>query len=219
MLMMVRRTVHAASLLPVLAVAALALCGGCSSPSRGEKMVQTFDLTRRTVWDGQRRVDATQRALDAMRTTRADMLNDSFRNYKEAVEKLEATGAQAKERATAMQEEADAHVKAWEKEVGEINDPAIKASMESRRAAVRANFGQVKAAAQEARKAYDPYLAGNQQIVKSLSIEMSPAAITGLSAPIDRVQADGATLKEKLGALDKVLDRIAKGESAAGATK
>jgi len=219
MFMMIRRTVRAASLVPVLAVVALAFTGGCSSASRGEKMVQSFELTRKTVWDGQRQVDTTLRSLQALRTTPAHELNDGFRRYKDDVQKLKEQGDVARERAVAMQEEADAHVKAWEKEVSALDDPTVKASMESRRDAVRTNFSLVKAYAQDARKAYEPFLAGNQQIVQALSIQLSPASISSLSPSIDRVLADGGTLKEKLAALDRALNNIAKGESAVGKTQ
>ena len=195
----------------VLLSLSLALAGGCAT--RGEKMVQSFARTRQTVDDAQRHVDATLLALHALRSTSGHELTDGFRRYKNLVEKLEEQGADAAWRGRAMQEETDEHVRAWQKEMETLNDPAMKASLESRRQAVRTNFKLLQMYAQDARKAYGPYLAGNKECVRALSIDLSPAAISSLSPSIDRILRDGATLKEKLAAMQHAMNNIANGVS------
>jgi hypothetical protein len=195
----------------------LVLAGGCAS--RGEKMVQSFARTRETVTEAQRQVDTTLVALHALRSTPAQQLTDGFRRYKSSVEKLEKQGADATWRGRTMQEEADEHVRAWQKEMETLNDPAMKASLESRRQAVRTNFKLLQMYAQDARNAYNPYLAGNKECVRALSIDLSPAAISSLSPSIDRILQDGATLKEKLAAMQYAMNNIAAGVSPIGATE
>ena len=195
-------------------VVAVALAGGCST--QGEKMVESFERTRKTVDEAQGQVGATLVSLHALRSTPAPMLKDGFRDYKKEVEKLEEEGADARRRAQAMREEADAHVKAWQKEMATLKDPAVKASMEQRRQAVRSNFELLKMYAQDARKAYDPYLAGNKEIVRALSIDLSPAAISSLSPSIDGVLLNGKALQERLSAMQRALDNIAAGVSPLG---
>src|SRR3982751_4219858 len=130
--------------------------GGCAT--RGEKMVQSFGRTRETVARAQGRVDGTLAALDNVRTARADGLSDAFRKYRESVGLLEQEGRDVKERAVTLREEADAHVKAWQKEMEWVKDPMIRAGLEERRDAVRTNFKLVQLYAQDARKAYEPCL-------------------------------------------------------------
>src|SRR4051794_11722470 len=106
----------AVSLALALALAfALAFVGGCST--QGEKMVESFASTRETVSKAQRQVDTTLVSLHALRSTPVPALKDGFRDYKDAVEKLEEQGADAKKRATVLQDRADSHIKAWEKEM------------------------------------------------------------------------------------------------------
>jgi hypothetical protein len=218
-MMVICRTGGAASRLSVLAIVALSLAGGGGCSTQGEKMVESFALTRKTVDEARRQVDTTLVRLHALRSTPVPGLKDGFRSYKESVAKLEKEGVDARQRATAMREEADAHVKAWQKEMAELKDPTIKASMESRRQAVRTNFELLKMYAQDARKAYGPYLAGNKDIVQALTIDLSPAAIASLSPSIDKVLLDGKALQEKLAAMQLALTNIAMGVSPIGETK
>src|SRR4029078_9414715 len=113
--MIFRRLDSAKCLLLALTMFAVAPAGGCAT--QGEKMVQSFARTRESVSEAQRQVDTTLVSLQALRTAPASALKDTFRRYKDEVAKLEQEGADARFRAKAMQEEADMHVKAWEKEM------------------------------------------------------------------------------------------------------
>jgi hypothetical protein len=115
-----------------------------------------------------------------------------------------------------MQENMDMNIKSWQKEMETIEDPTVKASVESRRDAVRSNYELVKMYASEARHAYEPFLQGNRDIVKALSIDLSPAARSSLGKSMDKTAADGKTLKQKITAMQKALDNIAQGRSPIG---
>ena len=207
------RTGRATVLLVVLAVAHAA---GCSSTTRGEKMVQGYARTRETVGEAQRQVDITLYSLSSMRTTRPEGLPDAFKRYKEAVAGLEEEGKDAKKRAVAMQGQAETHIKAWEAEMETFKDPTVKASLESRRQAVRSNFKLIRMYADDARKAYGPCLQGNQELVRALSIDLSPAAVSGLAPAMDKVAADSQALQERLAAVQRALGNIANGVSPIG---
>ena len=191
--------------------------GACAT--RGEKMVQSFGKTRERVSQAQGRVDRTLAALNNVKGAGAESLPAAFRDYREAVDQLEQEGKDVKQRAVTMREEADAHVKQWQKEMESVKDPMIRASLESRRDAVKTNFKLVKMYADDARKAYEPCLRRNKEIVQALSIDLSPAAITSLGPAIDSVMADGNTMKMKLAAMQHALNNIANGVSPIGETK
>ena len=192
----------------------MALAGGCST--QGEKMVESFSRTRQLLADSQDQVDMTLIRLKGVRSARGEMLGDAFRQYKQEVTRLQEKGKDSKRRADTMNQEADAHIKAWESEMKDIKDPAIKSSLESRRNAVRSNFKLVQMYAQDARKKYEPFLEGNRQLVQALSIDLSPATINSLSPSMDRVAADGQALKERIVAMQRALDNIAGGISPIG---
>ena len=203
----------------ILLLCVLTACtaGGCAT--RGEKMVQSFSRTRERLTRAQTSVDNTLAALNNVRTARADGLKDAFARYRDTVTQLEQEGKDAKQRAVTMQEEADAHIKAWQKEMETIKDPMIRASVESRRSAVRSNFKLVQMYAEDARKAYEPFLRRSKEIVQALTIDLSPAAVTSLGPAIDSVTADGEALRLKLAAMQNALNNIANGVSPLGEMK
>ena len=194
----------------------LSLAIGCSSTTQGEKMVQSYARTKETVAETRAQVDATLIALNGLRNTPGDQMKSAFRYYKEAVEDLEKEGESAKWRATSMKGQSDEHIRAWQEEMKSINDPAIKSSLQSRQDAVRTNFKLIRLYADDIKKAWDPFLKGNKDIVQALSIDLSPATINSLAAPIDRVLADGAKLGQSLAAIQLALNNMANGVSPIG---
>jgi len=209
--------VIARSLLPVVSfVFALVLLAGCASnkQTQGEKAVQSFESTRMHVADAQKQVDSTLASMGQFQYT--GNLNNAFQNYKAALAQLEESSEDAKWRAQAMRENQAKFVENWQKEMDKIQDPTLKSNMEARREAVKQNFAQVKAAAAEARQAYEPFIRGNKDIVQSLSVNLSPAMVPSLKPKMDQTTADGQVLKAKLAALQKQLDNIAHGQSASG---
>jgi len=203
-----------ARLLCAFAVAWLAGLSGCASP--GEKMVESYSTTRRTLAESQSHVDGTLMALLDLRRMPAEALKDAYGRYKEHVSELEKDAQQAKWRAKEMADEQDAHIKAWQKEMASIDDPTMKSSLESRRQAAATNYKLVRMYADDVRKAYEPFLQRNQQMVQALSIDLSPAALKSLAPSIDQINADSATLKQKIWLMQHAMDNIANGVSPIG---
>jgi chromosome segregation ATPase len=206
-----------------LATALVALLGiglfdGCASATQGEKMVQSYARTRETLAEAQNQVDTTLFNLTQLRTTHAQDLKNAFRAYKKAVSDLQSEESSAKWQATAMKGNVEENIAAWQREMETLKDPTIKASVQSRREAVRTNYALVRMYADDIRKAYDPFLQGNNEMIRALSIDLSPAALSGLAPAIDRVAADGVNLKQKLAAMQHALDNIANGVSPIGGT-
>jgi hypothetical protein len=196
-------------------VFALILAGGCASKTQGEKTVQSYMKTRQTLEDARRQVAVTQGSLVNLLRQPPD-LKEAFGRYRDTVGELEKKGADAKRRSQAMKERSDDHIQAWQEEMKTIKDPAIKASLESRQGAVRANFALIQMYAQDARKAYEPFLSGNKDMVQALSIDLSPAGISSLAPSIDRIIGDGKALDNKLWMMQQALDNIANGQSPLG---
>jgi hypothetical protein len=197
-------------------VVVAALASGCSSSSGGQKTFESFTKTRSTLATAQSDIDQTLARLNGLRITTPDNLNNAFKQYKQSVDQLEQRGKDAKQLAASMQENMDMNIKSWQKEMETIQDPTVKASVESRRDAVRANYELVKMYASEARQAYEPFLQGNRDIIKALSIDLSPAARSNLGQAMDKTAVDGKTLKQKIAAMQKALDNIAQGQSPTG---
>src|SRR5215204_46301 len=57
----------------------------------------------------------------------------------------------------------------------------------NRRQAARSNFDLVRMYADDVRKAYEPFMQRNKEMVKSLSIDLSPAGLFFFSRSVDHV--------------------------------
>ena len=203
----------------IAVIAALSFAVGCSSSGRigeSEKAVEGFQSTKAALVKAQAQVDTTLAAMNQLSATAGGDLQKTFKNYTAAVEDLEDTAAGAKKRAEAMRKNVDAYVAKWQKEMQTMQDPTIKASLEKRRQAVTANFAKVRESAQAVREAYQPFIAQSKEIQRALSVDLSPAALPGLKPSMDKANAQGKTLKEKIAALQGELDRIAAGISPTG---
>jgi hypothetical protein len=179
-------------------------------------MVESYASTRETVAKAQRQVDETLVSLHRLRSTPVPAMKDGFRDYKGDVEKLEAQGTDAKKRATVLRDRQASHIAAWEKEVAQMKDPAIKATMEQRREALPANYKLLMLYADDTRKAYGPFLTGNKDLVQALSLDMSPAAVASLSPAIDGVLLNGKQLQQSLALMQIALNNMANGISPLG---
>jgi hypothetical protein len=192
------------------------LTSGCASSSGGEKTFETYARTRGMLATAQTDVDNTLAALNSLRITEPGNLNNAVRQYKDAVARLEKKRTEAKQLAAGMEENMDMNIITWQKEMDQIQDPEVKASVESRREAVRSNYQQVKMYAQDTRNAYEPFMKGNQDIIKALSMNLSPANVSTLGSAMDRTAANGKTLKDKIAAMQRAMDNIAKGQPPIG---
>ena len=208
---------HRASILFVLALAIAAASGaGCSSQTKGQKAVESFSKTRDTLADSQNQVDATLAMMNRVHAARGEAVNFAYKDYQQSVEQLEKDAEAAAYRAKSMKEESDEYLRSWQEEMKSVKDPAIKASLESRREAVRSNYALVRMYADDVRKAYEPFLQSNKELVQALSIDLSPAGMTSLSTAFDSVAASGQHLKEKIALMQIALNNIAAGQSPLG---
>ena len=199
----------------VSSVFAFAFFGiGCAST--GEKTLDSFSRTRANVSESRAQVGDTLTALRIMRMARGDGLKEAYQHYKKSVDKLEKSEVEAKQRALALKEQADTHIQEWEAEMKSVKDAQIKASLESRRQAVRSNFKLVQMYADDVSKAYGPFISGNKDIVQALSIDLSAAGISNLGPSMERVMDDGTALDQKLWSMQQSLDNIANGISPLG---
>jgi len=206
----------------VVAVMAASIgAGGCASSSTsstggGEKIAESYSRTRGLLASAQVQVDQTAQTMSSMRMTDPTNLSNAFGQYKKSVAALEKKSTDARRLAADLQENMEMNKLNWQKEMDAISDPTVKATAENRKAAVAANYDQMKTYAQDARGAFDTYLKGNQDIVKALQLNLSPGAVSDLGKSMDKTTADGNTLKQKIAAMQRAMENIAKGQAPTG---
>jgi hypothetical protein len=137
---MMHRTHVWRNLSPLPLLLAIVLAAGCSSQTQGQKMVESYSKTRDTLAESQTQVEITLAAMQHVRATPGERVHEAYRQYEDAVDALEKQAKDAAFRAKSMKEESDEHIRSWQEEMKSIKDRSIKASLESRRDAVRSKL-------------------------------------------------------------------------------
>lgn len=193
----------------MIAVAALA-AGGCSSDGRakeGTKAVEGLTAMTERIEKGKMEVDKANASLDQM-VAGKDMA-DAFKDYTASVSEIEKAGTKAKERRQEMEENRDAYIAKWQKELETMQNPDVKKALAARQEKVKANFTRIQQAMAAARDAYNPYLQNIKEIQKGLSLDLNPSGVKAMTPAITKAKAEGETLKAKLSALQAELTEIA----------
>lgn len=190
---------------------AITVATGCSSgggrSAESQKAVEGFQSVRGNLAKAQKQVDESLASLNQLSSGGGDV-SKTYGTFSKEVDELDKAGKDAAKRSESMRKNLDAYIKKWQAEMQTMQDPAIRASVGERQNAVRANFEKVRKAAQETRAAYTPFMATLQEVRKALSLDMSPAALTGLKPAIDNANKQGQTLKQKLAATDAELQNM-----------
>jgi len=201
----------------VVGIGLIASSTGCSSSGRvkeSEKAVEGFQNMQKGITKAQQQVDATLASLSQLQA--GGDLQKSYKSFSSQKKDLQKTAEEAKKRSASMRENMEEYVQKWEKEMGDMNDPSVRATLESRRQAVRTNFQKVRDAGTAARDAYQPFMAQLDEIERALAVDLNPATVTGMKPAFDKAQANGATLKQKLTDIQTQLNNISAGLSPTG---
>jgi chromosome segregation ATPase len=185
---------------------------GCSSSGgqakESTKAVQGLQESQAQLQKAQTEIDKAIAALDQLSSGQGD-LKKSFENYSKAVADVEAAGDKARARWQNMQARQKEYVAKWQSELETIENPEVRASLEQRRAKIRDDFDKIKATAQGVRDAYKPFLSDLKEIQKGLSLDLSPAGVTGMKPAMAKAKTEGQTLKQEISELQTELASIA----------
>lgn len=125
----------------------------------------------------------------------------NFQQFRTALANTRDHAAAAQRRAESLRSQRVAYLARWEKEVSELNDPALKSSAQERVQQVRDTFGQITELADQARAAYEPFMTSMTDIEKYLAADLTPAGINNARPSIDNAVAQGKDVFEKLNQL------------------
>jgi hypothetical protein len=203
-----------------LAVAALALTGGCAKDEgrdRSGKAVTSLKETRDELADTSKQVDEVLAAANSLQSGKGD-LNAAYKKYKKEIAETEQAAADTRKRAQNMRARSAEYQTKWQEEMSKVSNPDLKAAAQARAAKVRGSYEMISAKASDTSAAYQPFMADLKDLQTYLSNDLTPAAVQAASPVFQKVNASGQVLKQKLTALRQELANVASDMSAAGAS-
>jgi hypothetical protein len=196
----------------------IALAIGCASSSKTtqtSKTIESLSSMKASVASAQAQVDRVTGSMNSIAA--GNDLENSYKSFKAQVAELRQSGDRAAARAAAMQEKQDEYIATWQKDIESSQDPAVKATLEQRKATVRTNYESAKNAGQAVRQAYGPLNAKLTDIQKSLSNSLTPQSVAQIRSVLDQAQSEARELKNRLGTFGAALDRMQAGLATSGA--
>lgn len=180
-----------------------------SSAPRAETLAPSgMEGYRSGIIASQEQIDATLASLAELTDPSQTDLRGAYDRYCAQLTRMSDHAQTMKTEADAMRGSRDQYFGKWEEKVTEIDNPTIRASAEARRKRLRDAHENIVTSSGAARDAYEPFMKDLQDIKKYLAGDLSKGAVADLGDAAKKVQADGANVKQKLGAIVTTLDTV-----------
>lgn len=209
------------SVRPVLGIAAaviIALAMGCAShPDASEttKSLESLSSMKAAVANSQAQVDRVVDSLNSL-STGNDVAN-SYKAFDAEVVGLRKSAEEAAQRATLMKDKKGAYISMWQNDMEADPNPAMRATLEQRKAAVATNFDAAQVAGQGVRQAFGPFNQKLRDIQKTLSNNLTAQTVAQYRPTLDQARNEGRELKNRLINFGAALDRMQAGLASTGA--
>ena len=174
----------------------ITLLASCASNPKSAKAVSGLKDLREELTDGDKQIDNVLASVNA--------LSNAGGNLKPAVDDLEdqikATEKQSRiirDRYTDMRERAAEYQTNWRDDAQAYDSPELRQAADARADRVRAHYDHIADLGREARDAYGPLIKNLKELHSYMENDMTPASLQAAQPMIDKVNANGATLKQR----------------------
>jgi hypothetical protein len=181
---------------------------GMAAKSGGTVAASGLQAYRAGLVAGQEQIDKTLTSLAALTDPAQTDLRGAYNTYCDNLARMNEHAQTMKGEADEMRASRDQYFGKWEEKVTEIDNPTIRASAEARRKRLRDSHEKIVTSSNEVRDAYQPFMKDLQDIKKFLANDLSKGAVADIADAVKKVQADGADVKAKIGAVVDTLDSV-----------
>ena len=157
---------------------------------------------------GEAQINSTLNSLSTLTDPKTTDLRAAYDNFSNEIAKTNDLADKIKREANQMRTAKDQYFASWEEKVTDIDNPTIRASAEARRARMRDAQERIVSKSMAVRDSYEPFMKDLQDVKKYLGPDLSKDSIADIGDAVKKVQADGATVKQKIEAVVAELDAV-----------
>ena len=182
-------------------LAVVALLSGCASSSgykQADKTGASIADFHKEVINLKQAVDNTMELLNQTTETAASDPRKAFQAFAKSVDQVESARNKAAKRAADVKAAGAAYFKQWEKELANVNNSAIRALAESRKAKLNEIFGRVRPLVEQAKTDFDPFLSDIKDLRSFLGQDLTIAGVDAAKGIIKKTRDHGAELQNSL---------------------
>jgi predicted nucleic acid-binding Zn-ribbon protein len=203
-------------LVPTVVAVAVLTAAGCSSTGRS-----TSTKTADAVQDLQGRISMGEATMNTavgalvnlVSKPEAD-LRPQYKEFLNALNKLEAQIKKGQSGSGAMKTHADAYFSKWEEETKSIQNEQIKATMEARRVAVQAMFSKIETEFKTGKPIFEQFMRDLREIKKALDFDLTINGVTAIKPIVEKAKKESVDISKHLAAIRDELNKVAREMSA-----
>lgn len=209
----IQPAVHPSSHWPALALlgVGLVLLAGCATkPEDRNASAPREDLAeyRQIAVDAQKVVKATLQSLGRT-VARTPCPHRAFKTFTKDVQRLEVDSFKVRARAQAIRTRGQAYFERWQEHLASVQDPEVRKLAEQRRDHLQERFTQIRLHTQQAREAFQPFMAGLRRLRNGLENDPAVAGTDSMRDLIRTTRDHGLKVEAGLTAILGELDAVA----------
>jgi len=190
----------------VAAVALAPLPSMAQQAKSAEKSAKALETITKAMTSVKTQVEDALTSLTAVTNAKDSKdLQSNFKDFSKRVDDMVKGREKARKGSEDFKAQREDYLKTWQKEMGEIQNPEIKATMEARQAKVTELMESVKPPFEAAKASFDPFMADLVDTKKMLSMDLTSGGVAAASPITSKTLADGKTVVSNI---DTVLQAL-----------
>jgi chromosome segregation ATPase len=194
---------------------------GCSGGrvARSESATSEMAATSEYIGKINSSIDLTVTSLNDVLASADTDPRDAYKKFSDNVDKLSERRDVGKSRYEDMKQALSKHYAEWEKEIATLSNPDMQERGRERLTKAREELTKIGAKVDEARAAYEPFMATLKDLQVYLGNDLNPAGIKSVEDQIKRAGKEGEKLKEKVTEASEEIEKLRKSMAARQADK
>lgn len=207
----------------LLWMAALGMSAGLTAPAAlaqgkaAAKNIEEMGAFRDQVMSIRNQIEPVLNSLNAIVQNASGDPSSSFKTYTKEIGKMEDEVEKARKMRADMQKKGQALFAEWEKKMGTITNPEIKAASEANRQKLQALYGSIEPDITAAKESGTTFLSDLKDLQAYFNVDLSSSGIASVANMVTKANDDGKTVQ---GLIDKILATLdqVKAQMAPGGT-
>ena len=206
----------------LLWMAAVGMTAGLTAPAAWAQKaaatnIEEMGAFREQVMAIRNQIEPVLNSLNAIVQNASGDPSSAFKTYGKEITKMEDQVEKARKMRADMQKKGQALFAEWEKKMGTITNPQIKAASEANRAKLQALYDSIEPDIAAAKESGTNFMSDLKDLQAYFQVDLSSAGIASVADMVTKANDDGKTVQ---GLIDKILATLdqVKAQMAPGGT-
>jgi DUF2959 family protein len=206
----------------LLWMAAVGMAAGLTAPAAWAQKAQAKNIEeigafRAQIMEIRNQIEPVLNSLNAVVQNAGGDPSASFKAFQKELDKMNGEVEDARKMRADMQKKGDALFAEWEKKMGAITNPQIKAAAEANRTKLQALYQSIEPDIAAAKETGTSFLSDLKDLQAYFQVDLSSGGIASVADMITKADADGKTVQGQLDKVLATLDQV-KAQMAPGGT-